>query len=111
KSPDEVDETDLRGVRLVREHAFAEERPPQRNAIKAADQPFPMPGFYGMGIAHAMKLRIGFADRRVDPGRRPFLPLFGAGIDGCLEIEIEADVERPPAHRLGETSGDMKTVE
>ena len=42
---DKVHERDLRGIGRAAEHAFAEERAAERDAIKAADELFAVPAF------------------------------------------------------------------
>ena len=65
---DQMDQADLRGVALAREHAFAEEGAAERHAVEAADQPAVAPGFDRVAVAAPEELDIGLADRRVDPG-------------------------------------------
>ena len=43
-----VDECDLAGVRLVREHALAEEGAPKRNPVKASHELAVSPALYGV---------------------------------------------------------------
>src|SRR5690606_20065513 len=104
-------QADLRGVGFSRKHAFAEKGAPKRHAIKAADELPVEPCFDRMGVSHAVKLHIGFADRRVDPGRRARLASFCASGDRGFEIGIEANVERLLAHGLGKASGYMESIE
>src|SRR4051794_30457557 len=104
-------EAGLRRISRLGKHAFAEEHPSERYAIEATDQSVLMPGLDRMAVAHAVQLHIGFADRRVDPGRAALLAPFGAAVDRRLEIEVETDVERAFADRLLQAFGRVETVE
>src|SRR6186713_2391049 len=66
----QMHETDLRSIGAPREHAFPEEGGTERYAIETSDEFIAIPGFYGMGMAHAVQGGIERSDRLVDPGAR-----------------------------------------
>lgn len=101
----------LRRIGAPRHHAFPEKGPPQRHAIKAADQFLPLPHLNGVGETYFMQMAIGTLDRMVDPGGRAVRRGFCAEPDDACEIPIGGDPKPLPPDRLGQRMGDVETVE
>ncbi|ENN85990.1 hypothetical protein RHSP_16060 [Rhizobium freirei PRF 81] len=108
---DEMDEANLGGVRAAGEHALAEERRTERDAVKPADQSVALPCLDGMRMADMVQGEIKRTDRLVDPGARPTACLLGAGRDHALEIRIEANVEGILADLLSEALGYVERIQ
>ena len=55
---DQIDQGDLAGVAVAREHALAEERGAERDAVEAADQLAVAPALDAVGMAAPVQLDI-----------------------------------------------------
>ena len=108
KAGDKIDQRDLAGIRRGREHAFAEERTAEGNAVDAADKFFALPGLHAMGMARAMQRCIEADDIVIDPG---FRPRIGTAVDDACKIFIEADAVGPAADSFGEALWYMQMVD
>ncbi len=106
-----VDESDLAGVRLVREHALAEKGPSECNPVKTSNELAVLPALYGMAKAHIEKLGVEFADALVDPGRAAASPRGCAAFDNALVVAIEANLELVLLDNAGEPLGNVDVIE
>ena len=68
---DQRDQRDLAGVALVREHALAEERRAERDAVQAADQAPVRPALDAVGVALPVQRAVELDQIVVEPGARP----------------------------------------
>ena len=84
------------------EHALAEERRAEADAIEPADQFAVLIGLDRMGAAELEQLAVEPADVGVDPG----LVAIGAGRHHGVEGAVGDHLERVAAHRLGEAARD-----
>src|SRR5690606_1288891 len=75
---DEMDERDLRGVRDAAEHALAEERRAEPDAVEAPRQRALPPRLDAVRVAGAEQRRIELDDALVDPRRGPIGVWLGA---------------------------------
>src|SRR3569833_784207 len=93
------------------EHALAEERPPERYAIKPACEPAAAPGLDAVTMADLVQRAAELADAMVDPC--VFAPGLGcrALADDALEGGVDRDVVAIRAHGAREAGGDMEAVE
>ena len=82
---DQPRQRDLGRIGPAADHRFAEECPPQRQAVQPADQLVPLPTFDRMGESVAVKRREGAFDRMVDPR-------VGAAVD-ALRAQRDRGVE------------------
>ena len=99
----ERDQRDLRRIRLVREHRFAEEHAPERDAVEAADEPPVAPALDRVRIAPPVQLAIRIDHLRRDPGAALPLPRRArARADDRAEVGVDARLERAGAHPLAQ---------
>src|ERR1700761_917001 len=91
ESRDQMDQRNLRCVAPEMEHALAEKRAAEADAIEAADQFVAVIDFNGMAIAALVKLAVEIADADIDPGPRASRPRFGAALDHGIEIAVGDD--------------------
>ena len=105
---DQMDQRDLRGVALPREHAFAEEGGAEADAVEAADQLSVAPGLDGVAGADVEQLAVEPADALVDPGLRPRRGGVGAAVDDRLEIGVDADLELARGDRARQPAGQVE---
>ena len=107
----QMHQRDLAGVGLAAEHALAEERAAERDAVEAADQLAIQPGLDRVGVAHDVQLAAQVEDGVVDPG----LPAAGRRLRAArhhiLEGAVGGDLEGPLENRLPEAAGHVKIVE
>lgn len=108
---DKMRQRHFRGVPLTVEHALAEERPAQRDAIQAADESPLAAAFDRMDEAHIEQFAIEAADLRIDPGLFAIRRRRGAGVDHRVEIPVDGHLEPVRAHRLGQRARDDESVE
>ena len=80
------------GIHGFAEHAFAEKRRPQRDAVEPAHQGVVLPGFDAMGPPHLVEFDVETDDFFVDPGFRPVRRRLGAAPDDFLECRVAADI-------------------
>ena len=101
----------LRRIGTPRHHAFPEKRPPQRHAIKTADQFLPLPHLNGVGEAYFMQVPIGTLYRMIDPGGRPIRRGLRTKPYDAGKIAIGGHPKPLPPDRLGQRMGDVEAVE
>ncbi len=95
---DEIDQRDLAGVARLGEHALAEERAPQVNAVKAADHLPGLPDLHGVAMAKREQLTIQATNAVVDPGAAPAGARRRTAVDDTFEVVIDLDLESTPAN-------------
>jgi hypothetical protein len=105
---DEIDERNLARVGAHREHALAEKRPADGNAVNASCQHAPVPGLDAMRMALFVERSIKRNDVVVDPGRVAHI---GAVADDALEIGIESNAVGFFVDGAGEPLGHMQPVD
>jgi len=106
----QMDERNLAGVGLAREHALAEERAAQPHAVKPADQAAFAPAFERMGVVAGVQRGVEAQDFVVDPGllrsgaarRRPA---------SRRRTRCRGDDEFIAAHRARQPLRDMEGVQ
>jgi len=88
---DQVRQRDLRRIGFTREHRFAEEHLPDRDAVKASDKPPIVPRLDRMCIAALMQCRVSVDSLWRDPGTRlSWPPCRRARVYNCPKIRIGA---------------------
>ena len=88
-----VDERNFAGVRLVREHALAEEGASQRNPVKASHKLAVVPALDGVAKPHLEQFGVKLADALVDPGRAAARARGRTAFDDALVVAIDANLE------------------
>lgn len=86
---DEPGERDLGSIAGAAEHALAEERAAELDAVKPANELARAPDLDGMSMTRAVQREHRAFELRVDPG----LLAVGAGPDHCPEVAVAGDVE------------------
>ena len=104
-------ERDLGSVARAVEHAFAEERAAERDAVKAADEGFALVDFEAVAMAALVELAIEHADARIDPGARAAGAGLGAALEHRVEVAVDGDGETVGAHGAGEAARHVKAIE
>ena len=89
-----MDESDLRGIRLAREHGLAEEDLADRHPIEAAYELVVGPCLERVGPAERMQLDIRSLHLWRDPRFARVLPRCRAGGDHGLELDVDRHSER-----------------
>ena len=107
----EMDQRDLGRIALAAEHALAEERRADRDAIEAADQLALAPAFDAVRMAAREQLAVERQDRLVDPALGMAGPRLGAGPHHAGEIGVGADLEDVLPHGARQTLGQVEAVE
>src|SRR5579871_821227 len=99
---------DLRGIRLIVEHALGHKRRAERDPLGSANKSAVAPGLHTMRLATAMEFSIDFDKLLGDPG-----PLFSirTAMHHPFEIRIESNFEDTAPYRLCQGAGDMECVE
>ena len=92
KPRSEMHERDLRGVAFGREHALAEERAVERNAVEAADNSIAVPHLDGVAGAEVEQVAVERADARVDPGRHAAGARCRTAIDHAIVVIVDFDL-------------------
>ena len=72
---DQRDERDLRGIRHVVKHRFAEKRAAEMNAVEPADQRSSLPRLHRMRDAETVQRDVALENRVVDPRAIVVFPL------------------------------------
>ena len=90
---DQRHQRDLAGVAPVREHALAEERGAERDAVEAADQAPLGPGLDAVGVALPVQRAVEPDQVVVEPGAGPLRARLGAGLDDRAERAVDPDLE------------------
>ena len=109
---DQPGERDLRRVGRAADHAFAEERAAERQAVEPADQLVAVPAFDRMREARARGASMKtLLDRAVDPGVGPVVGAFGAQRDDVVEGAVGGDAEAVGGDRLAERARQVEAVE
>jgi len=103
---DKMRERDLAGVGSAAEHALAEERAAEGDAIKATDQRFVGPHFNRMRMADAVQRDDRIADDRVDPCLFPIR----ASVEHIIKRTIDTRAEAARLERFGQRMREMKLV-
>ena len=75
-------------------HAFAEEGPPERDAIETADKIVAIVHLHAVAMAVLEQATVDLADALVDPGAGAVGFGLGAAVDGGVEIAVDPDRER-----------------
>ena len=104
-------EADFGRVALAVEHALAEERALEPNAIQPAHEPAVAPSLDRVAMAPAKQFAIEPPDAAVDPGIAAAGRRRGAGVDHRLEIVVDPDFEPVRAHGPRQPPRHMKTIE
>src|SRR5581483_7182348 len=101
----------LRGVARLVEHALAEKRAREIDAIESADQPSAFIDLDAVAMAAFVKLAVEVADALVDPG--PAAAGLGrrAAFQDRLEVPVDRDGETVGADGAREPGGDAEAVE
>ena len=98
----EPDQCDLRCVGSAGEHAFAEERASDSNAVKPADKRVAVADFNGMRHACVVEFAVEANDRIVDPSLLAASALSDhlteAGIDGDTAVRFPQIPRETPRH-------------
>ena len=108
---DEMDQRHLRGIACAVEHALAEERAAEVDAVKPADQGIVLPHLHAVAMAEAGEPGIEGADAAVDPGVVAAGFRLGAAVDHLAERLVDGDRETVRAHGAGQPGGDFQAVE
>ena len=108
---DEVHERDLGSVARAVEHALAEERATERDAVKTADEGFAVVDFEAVAMTPVVQLAIEHADARVDPRARAAGAGLGAALKHRVEVAVDGDGEAVRAHGAGEAGRQVKAIE
>ena len=108
---DQMHQRDLAGVGLAAEHALAEERGAERDAVKPADQLAVVPALDAVRRAAGEERRVEPHDLVVDPGRRARFAGLGAAPHHRLEGGVAADLEAALAQHAPQPARHMKRVE
>ena len=93
------------------EHALAEERRPQGDAVQPARQAAVVPGLDRMGEAHFVQADIEPLDGRVDPGLPASRRRQGAGADDLSEGGVAAHLEVAAPQAALEAPRHVKAIE
>src|SRR5262245_21148842 len=93
------------------EHAFAEERAAERDAVKTADEIFTLVDLDAVAVAPLVELAIKQADTGIDPCARAAGAGLGATLEHAVEVAVDGDGETVGAHRAGEPLRHMKAIE
>ena len=101
----------LRGVARAVEHALAEERAAEADAVEPAGQLAVLVGLDAVAMADVVELLVERADARVDPGARPAGLRLGAAVEHAVEVAVDRDAEAVRADGAGEPRRDVEGVQ
>src|SRR5437588_317432 len=107
----EVHQRDLGGVARAVEHALAEERAAERNAVEPADEVLSLIDLEAVAMAPFVELAIKHADAPVDPCARATGAGLRASLEHRVEIAVDRDGELVGAHRAGKPARHVEAVE
>src|SRR5689334_23599378 len=89
----QMDQRDLARIGGAAEHAFAEERRPERDAVQSTDQHAALPRFDAVRRAAGEERRIELHDLVVDPGVGTLFARLGAALHDLAKGAVAADLE------------------
>src|SRR3569623_3153127 len=106
-----MDQRHFGRVTAAVEHALAEERAPERYAIKPTCEVVAVPRLDAVAMADLVQCAVELADAMVDPC--VFAPGLGcrALADDALESRVDRDAVAIRAHGAREAGGDVAAVE
>ena len=87
----QMHERDLGSVARAMEHALAEERAAEADAVEAADQFVVLIDLDAVAMAEVVELAIERADARVDPGAGAAGLRLGAAVEHGIEVAVDRD--------------------
>jgi len=108
---DEVRQRDLRCVGGAADHALAEERAAEREAVEPADELAAVPAFDRMREPHRVEGLEDAFDAVVDPRFGAARDAFGAELDDSLERGVDGDLEPVGRDCLAQRARELETVE
>src|SRR5690606_40288063 len=113
---DEVDEGHLRGVAAAAEHALAEERAAEGDAVEPTREhgpplPLVVPALDGVREAAPVEPRERRGDLAGDPGGRAARRGGGAGADDGLERRVRRHAVPPLPDDAGHGTGDVERLQ
>src|SRR5436190_2507847 len=107
----EVHQCDLGGIARAVEHALAEERAAERNAVEPADELLALVDLETMAMAPFVELAIEHADAPVDPSARAPEARLRAALEHRVEIAVDGDGETVGAHGAGKPCRHVEALE